>query len=211
MSNAFAEIAFTPAVKAAQQRDGSRASYARNFEGGGDSVNQRLGDDEAHFIAQQRSFYMATVSETGWPYVQHRGGPRGFLNVLDEQTLAFADFAGNRQLISVGNLVHNDRVALILVDYANRVRLKVLGHLQVHDLAADATLARQLHSTDYKARPQRAMTIRIAGFDWNCPQHIPMRIDAEDVQRALDERDARIAALEQQLKAKSAAAAAAPS
>ena len=206
MSNAFADIAFTPAVKAAQQRDGSRASYARNFEGAGASVNQRLGDDEAHFIAQQRSFYMASVSETGWPYVQHRGGPRGFLKVLDEQTLAFADFAGNRQLISVGNLANNDRIALILMDYAKRVRLKVLGHLEVHDLAADATLARQLHSLDYKARPQRAMIIRVAGFDWNCPQHIPLRIDAEDVQRALDERDARIAALEQQLKVNSAAA-----
>ena len=206
MSNAFADIAFTPAVKAAQQRDGSRASYARNFEGAGASVNQRLGEHEAHFIAQQRSFYMACVSETGWPYVQHRGGPRGFLKVLDEQTLAFADFAGNRQLISVGNLANNDRVALILMDYAKRVRLKVLGHLEVHDLAADTPLARQLHSADYKARPQRAMTIRIAGFDWNCLQHIPMRIDAEDVQRALDERDARIAALEQQLKANSAAA-----
>ena len=121
--------------------------------------------------------------------------------MLDDQTLAFADFAGNRQFISVGNLAHNDRVALILVDYANRVRLKVLGHLQVHDLAGDATLARRLHSAVYKARPQRAMIIRVAGFDWNCPQHIPMRIDAEDVQRALDERDARIAALEQQLKA----------
>ena len=209
MSNAFADIAFTPAVKAAQQRDGSRASYARNLEGGADTVNQRLGDDEAHFIAQQRSFYMATVSETGWPYVQHRGGPAGFLKVLDDQTLAFADFAGNRQLISVGNLANNDRVALILVDYANQVRLKVLGHLQVHDLAGDAALARRLHGADYKARPQRAFVIRVAGFDWNCPQHIPMRIDAEDVQRALDERDARIAALEQQLKAKGSVAAAA--
>ena len=209
MSNAFADIAFTPAVKAAQQRDGSRASYARNLEGGADTVNQRLGDDEAHFIAQQRSFYMATVSETGWPYVQHRGGPAGFLKVLDDQTLAFADFAGNRQLISVGNLANNHRVALILVDYANRVRLKVLGHLQVHDLAGDATLARRLHGADYKARPQRAFVIRVAGFDWNCPQHIPMRIDAEDVQRALDERDTRIAALEQQLKAKGSVAAAA--
>jgi uncharacterized protein len=199
MSNAFAEIAFTPAVKAAQTLDGSRAAYARNFERGGDTLNQRLGDDETDFIARQRSFYMATVSETGWPYVQHRGGPRGFLKVLDEQTLAFADFAGNRQLVSVGNLAGNDRVALILVDYAQRVRLKILGHLQVHDLAGDAALARQLHSTDYKARPQRAMTIRVAGFDWNCPQHIPVRIDAEDVQAALDERDARIAALEKQL------------
>lgn len=205
MSNAFAAIAFTPAVKAAQQRDGSRAAYARNLESDAETVNQRLGDDEAHFIAQQRSFYMATVSETGWPYVQHRGGPRGFLKLLDDQTLAFADFAGNRQLISVGNLVHNDRVALILVDYAQRVRLKVLGHLQVHDLAGNDALARKLHSADYKARPQRAMTIRVAGFDWNCPQHIPVRIDAEDMQRAIDERDERIAALEQQLQAKAAA------
>ena len=200
MSNAVAEIAFTPAVKAAQQQDGSRAAYARNFERGGDTLNQRLGGDEADFIARQRNFYMATVSETGWPYVQHRGGPRGFLKVLDDQTLAFADFAGNRQLISVGNIAGNDRVALILVDYAHRVRLKILGRLQVHELAGGDALARQLHSTGYKARPQRAMTIRVAGFDWNCPQHIPVRIDAEDVQAALAERDARIATLEQQLK-----------
>ena len=205
MSNAFAAIAFTPAVKAAQQRDGSRAAYARNLEGDAETVNQRLGDDEAHFIAQQRSFTMATVSETSWPYVQHRGGPRGFLKPLDDQTLAFADYAGNRQLISVGNLAHNDRVALILVDYAQRVRLKILGHLQVQDLAGDDALARKLHSADYKARPQRAMTIRVAGFDWNCPQHIPVRIDAEDVRRAIDERDERIAVLEQQLRAKTAA------
>jgi uncharacterized protein len=208
MSNAFAEIAFTPAVKAAQQLDGSRAAYARNVERGDDVMNQRLGADEADFIAQQRSFYMATVSETGWPYVQHRGGPRGFLKVLDDQTLAFADFAGNRQLISVGNVAGNDRVALILVDYVHRVRLKILGHLQVHGLSGDDALARQLHSADYKARPQRAMTVRVAGFDWNCPQHIPVRIDAEDMQAALDERDARIAVLEQQLQAKSRATAA---
>ena len=206
MSNAFADIAFTPAVKAAQERDGSRAAYARNFERVGSTTNQRLGADEAEFIAQQRSFYMATVSETGWPYVQHRGGPRGFLKVLDEQTLAFADFAGNRQLVSVGNVAINDRVALILVDYSQRVRLKILGHLQVHDLAGDEALARKLHPADYKARPQRAMTIRVAGFDWNCPQHIPVRIDAEDVQAAMAERDARIAALEKQLAANAGAA-----
>ena len=208
MSNAFAEIAFTPAVKAAQQLDGSRAAYARNFERGDGVLNQRLGADEAEFIAQQRSFFMATVSETGWPYVQHRGGPHGFLKVLDDQTLVFADFAGNRQLVSVGNLFNNDRVALILVDYAQRVRLKILGHLQVHDLAGDDALLRKLHPADYKARPQRAMTIRVAGFDWNCPQHIPVRIDAEDVQAALAERDARIAALEQELKVASRAPAA---
>ena len=109
MPNAFADIAFTPAVKAAQERNGSRAGYARNFDRGGETTNQRLSDAEKDFIAAQRSFYMASVSENGWPYVQHRGGPRGFLKVLNEHTLAFADFAGNRQLISVGNVAGNGR------------------------------------------------------------------------------------------------------
>ncbi len=199
MPHAFADIAFTPSVKAAQQRDGSRTGYARNFEGDGETFNDRLGDSEAAFIAAQRSFYMATVSETGWPYLQHRGGPRGFLKVLDKKTLAFADFAGNRQLISVGNLATNDRVALILMDYAQRVRLKVLGRLAVLDLAPHDALAHSLVDPDYRARPQRAMVITVEGFDWNCPQHITVRIDADDVQRALDQRDARIADLERQL------------
>lgn len=199
MSHAFADIAFTPSVKAAQQRDGSRAANAHNFEDDGAPDHQRLGQAEADFIAAQRSFYMATVSETGWPYVQHRGGPRGFLKVLDPQTLAFADFAGNRQLISVGNLAVNERVALILVDYAHRVRLKILGHLRVQELRAGDALADQLLTPGYRARPQRAMTIEVAGFDWNCPQHIPLRFDAEDVQSALDERDRRIAELERRL------------
>jgi uncharacterized protein len=201
MSHAFADLAFTPSVKAAQQRDGSRGGYARNFESDAEAFNDRLGEAEASFIAAQRSFYMATVSETGWPYLQHRGGPRGFLKVLDDKTVAFADYAGNRQLISVGNLAVNDRVALILVDYAQRVRLKLLGRLAVNDLSADDTLAKTLVDPNYRARPQRVMTITVEGFDWNCPQHIPMRIEAEDVQRALDERDARIAALQAQLKA----------
>jgi len=204
MSHAFAEIAFTPSVKAAQRRDGSRAGYARSFEGGTEMFNHRLGQAEVDFIAGQRSFYMATVSETGWPYLQHRGGPRGFLKVLDDKTLAFADYAGNRQLISVGNLAVNDRVALILVDYAHRVRLKLLGRLAVNDLAPQDPLARTLVGPAYRARPQRAMVISVEGFDWNCPQHIPVRIDAEDVQRALDERDARIAELEQRLARRSA-------
>lgn len=199
MPHAFADIAFTPSVKAAQQRDGSRAGYARSFEGDGATFNDRLGDSEAEFIAAQRSFYMATVSETGWPYLQHRGGPRGFLKVLDDKTLAFADYAGNRQLISVGNLATNDRVALILMDYAQRVRLKVLGRLAVQDLAPRDALAQTLVDPAYRARPQRAMVISVEGFDWNCPQHIPVRIDAEDVQRALDQRDVRIAELEERL------------
>jgi len=205
MSHAFAAIAFTPAVKAAQQRDGSRASYARNLESGGEPFNHRLGAAEADFIAAQRSFYMATVSQTGWPYVQHRGGPRGFLKLLDDKTLGFADYAGNRQLVSVGNLADNDRVALILVDYANRVRLKLLGRLTITDLAAGDAMASRLLEPGYRARPQRAMVITVEGFDWNCPQHLPVRFDAEDVQHALDERDARIQALEAKLAALSPA------
>lgn len=199
MSHAFAEIAFTPSVKAAQQRDGSRSNYARNSEGDAEVFNDRLGEAEVDFIAAQRSFYMATVSETGWPYLQHRGGPRGFLMVLDNRTLAFADYAGNRQLISVGNLATNDRVALILMDYAQRVRLKLLGRLVVQDLAPQDALAKTLIDPAYRARPQRAMVITVEGFDWNCPQHIPVRIDAEDAQRVLDQRDARIAELEKRI------------
>ncbi len=201
MSHAFADIAFTPSVKAAQERDGSRAGYARNFETGDEVFNDRLGEAEIEFISAQRSFTMATVSETGWPYLQHRGGPRGFLKVLDDRTLAFADFAGNRQLVSVGNVAGNDRVALILIDYANRVRLKLLGRLSVSDWAAHDPQATRLLEPGYRARAQRVMTIKVEAFDWNCPQHIPVRIDADDVQQALDARDARIAALEARLAA----------
>ena len=202
MSHAFADIAFTPAVKAAQARDGSRAGYARAFErDDGEVTHREIGPDEAAFLAEQRSFVMATVSETGWPYVQHRGGPKGFLKVLGERRIAFADFAGNRQLISVGNAACNDRVALILVDYAHRVRLKLLGHLSVQALEPGSTLAEQLLTPGYTAKAQRAMVITVEGFDWNCPQHIPLRIDAEDVQAALDARDARIAELEHMLAA----------
>lgn len=201
MPHAFAQIAFTPQVKAEQQRDGSRASYARSFETDSRSFNDRLGQAEMDFIAQLRSFYMATVSETGWPYVQHRGGPTGFVQVLDDQHIAFADYAGNRQLISVGNLAGNDRVAVIAVDYAHRVRLKLLGTMAVRPLADDEALASRLVAPGVQARPQRAMVVTVEGFDWNCPQHIPLRLDAEDVQRALDERNARIADLESRLKA----------
>lgn len=183
MSHAFADIAFTPAVRDAQTRDGSRAQYARAFESAGPVRHAELGPDEEAFIHAQRSFYMATVSETGWPYVQHRGGHPGFLHVVDARTLSFTDLPGNRQFISVGNLANNDRVALILVDYAHRRRLKLLGRLTVRESAPTEP-------------PRREMTIRVEAFDWNCPQHIPQRFDAEDVQRALDERDQRIQQLE---------------
>lgn len=195
MTHAFADIAFTPAVRAAQSRDGSRDLYARHAAAGEDV----LGPREAAFIADQRSFTMATVSETGWPYVQHRGGPKGFLKVLDERTIGFADYAGNRQFVSVGNLAGSDRVALILIDYTRHQRLKILGHATLRDLAVYDPQRATLVDPGYRARPQRAVTIRIAAFDWNCPQHLPTRFDAEDVARAIEERDARIAALEARL------------
>jgi uncharacterized protein len=191
MSHAFANIAFTPAVCEAQARDGSRAQYARAFESGSEVRNAELGPDEAAFIQAQRSFYMATVSETGWPYVQHRGGVPGFLKVVDARTLSFVDVPGNRQFISVGNLAKNDRVALILVDYMHRQRMKLLGRLSVRDVPGPG-------------RPGREMVIQVEAFDWNCPQHIPVRFEAEDVQRALDERDHRIAQLEAELAVKRA-------
>jgi predicted pyridoxine 5'-phosphate oxidase superfamily flavin-nucleotide-binding protein len=203
MPHAFAKLAFTPAVKAAQLRDGSRASYARNLEGEGEVFNDKLGQAEADFIAAQRSFYLATVSETGWPYVQHRGGPVGFVRVLDEKTIAFADFAGNRQLVSVGNLSVDDRVAMIMVDYARRVRLKLLGRVSLREAGATDPQLMELVTPGYRARAQRAVVITVEAFDWNCPQHIPQRFDAEDVQQALDERDQRIAELAAQLAARS--------
>lgn len=192
MRHAFANIAFTPAVRQVQARDGSRAQYARAFESGDEVRNAELGPDEAAFIHAQRSFYMATVSETGWPYVQHRGGAPGFLRVLDAKTLSFADLPGNRQFISVGNLAQDDRVALILVDYAHRHRMKLLGRLGVQESPGTG-------------RTERTMTIHVEAFDWNCPKYIPVRFEAEDVQRALDERDRRIAELEAQLAAARAA------
>lgn len=192
MRHAFANIAFTPAVRQVQARDGSRAQYARAFESGDEVRNAELGPDEAAFIHAQRSFYMATVSETGWPYVQHRGGAPGFLRVLDAKTLSFADLPGNRQFISVGNVANDDRVALILVDYAHRHRMKLLGRLGVQESPGTG-------------RTERTMTIHVEAFDWNCPKYIPVRFEAEDVQRALDERDRRIAELEAQLAAAQAA------
>ena len=186
MRHAFANIAFTPAVREVQARDGSRAQYARAFESGDELRNAELGPDEAAFIHAQRSFYMATVSETGWPYVQHRGGAPGFLRVVDAKTLSFADLPGNRQFISVGNVAQDNRVALILMDYTHRQRLKLLGRLSVEESPGTG-------------RTDRTMTIHVEAFDWNCPKYIPMRFEADDVQRALDARDRRIAELEAQL------------
>lgn len=194
MSHAFLDIAFTPAVKACQIEHGSRAGYARMEEG--PARNDRLGPDERDFIAARDSLYMATVSETGWPYIQHRGGPEGFIKVLDDKTLAFADFRGNRQYVTVGNLKGDDRVSLFLMDYPNRTRLKLLGRAETRDLAADPELAAALALPGYQGRPERAILIHVEGFDWNCPQHITPRYTAEQVREAVKPLHDRIAALE---------------
>jgi uncharacterized protein len=194
----FSEIAFTDTVKSVQQALGSRSGYARR-EGGDVDFNDRLGPSEAQFIAERDSFYMATVSETGWPYVQHRGGPKGFLRALDEKTLGFADFSGNRQYVSVGNLKTDDRVSLFLMDYPNRTRLKLLGRARVVGNDGDDDLVRRLSVPGYRARIERAVVITVEAFDWNCPQHITSRFTADEIEVAVQPLRKRIAELEDQL------------
>jgi predicted pyridoxine 5'-phosphate oxidase superfamily flavin-nucleotide-binding protein len=191
MARAFSEITFTPAVRTMQTRQGSAAAYDRLLAPETDPAN-RLGPDEAAFIHARDGFYQATVSETGWPYVQFRGGPPGFLKVLDERTIGYADFRGNRQYVSTGNLATDDRIALILMDYPNRRRLKILGRARVED---DPDLAARLHVEGYKARPERAVLITVAGLDWNCPQHIPTRLTLEELQPHLAPLKAELARL----------------
>ena len=183
MPRAFADIAFTPSVKAAQRRYGSREAN-HGLEEAEDARNE-LTEREMGFIAERDSFYQATVSESGWPYVQHRGGPTGFLKALDERTLGFADFRGNRQYLSVGNLAANDRIALILMDYAHRRRLKIWGHARiVHENEHPELLAR-LETPSYRARVERAIVIHVAAYDWNCPQHITPRFTSAEVERLI--------------------------
>lgn len=197
MPHGFAEIAFTPTVKKIQEELGSRPSYAR-MEDGPEAVNHRLTETEAAFIAARNSFYMATVSETGWPYIQHRGGPAGFVRVLDEAMIGFADFRGNRQYVSVGNLSTDDRVSLFFMDYPNRTRLKLLGRARIIGLE-DAAILSRLETPDYRARVERGVLIKIEGFDWNCPQHITERYTPDDVREVTVRLTARIAQLEAEL------------
>ena len=193
MGHRFAEIAFTPNVKKAQQLHGSRMSYARTEEG--ELHHDVIGPNEAAFITERDSFYMATVSETGWPYIQHRGGPPGFIRVLDEKTIGFADFRGNRQYVSVGNLENDDRVALILMDYPNRARLKILGRARLIGLDDRDTLKR-LSLPGYRAVVERGFIIRVEAFDWNCPQHITPRFTLAEIEEATAPLRKRIAELE---------------
>jgi len=194
MGHRFAEIAFTDAVKAQQVRHGMRVAPGK--QAGHASAPDRLGPREAEFIGARDSFYMATVSETGWPYLQHRGGPPGFLRVLDGGTLGFADFRGNRQYVSTGNLSVDDRVALILLDYAGRRRLKLLGRARIVDVAEDAGLVERLHPPGYVARAERAVFIAVEAFDWNCPQHITVRYSEAEMEERTDALRTRIAELE---------------
>jgi predicted pyridoxine 5'-phosphate oxidase superfamily flavin-nucleotide-binding protein len=198
MPHRFAEIAFTDSVKAAQTRYGTRAQNQRLEERAG--PNAALSDREAAFISERDSFYLATVSETSWPYVQHRGGPPGFLKVIDSRTLAFADFGGNRQFVSVGNAARNDRVALFLMDYANQLRLKVLGRLKVYDIGdAPPDFVFAVELPDHPARMERVFAIEVEAFDWNCSQHITPRFTAAEVRAAVQPLRERIATLEAEL------------
>ena len=196
--NAYHGIAFTAAVRARQEALGSRELYARAEDR--PRSGDRLGPREAAFIAERDSFYMASVSETGWPYVQHRGGPAGFVRVLDEKTLGFADFAGNRQYISLGNLGRDNRVSLFFMAYAHRRRLKVYGRAEVAD-PADAALMEQLDLPGYRARVERGLIIHVEALDWNCPQHITPRFSEAEIKAAVAPLHARIAELEAALAA----------
>ncbi|GAB4466707.1 MAG: hypothetical protein OHK0044_06800 [Burkholderiaceae bacterium] len=179
MGHRFAALAFTRSVREVQQALGSRAGYATMDEGA--DYNHVLGEREAAFIAARDSFYMASVSETGWPYVQHRGGPAGFVRVLDGHTIGFADFHGNRQYVSVGNLRKDDRVALVFMDYPNRARLKLLGRVRLVGDAEPELLAR-LEMADHRAAVERGFLIRVEAFDWNCAQHITPRYTQVEVE-----------------------------
>jgi predicted pyridoxine 5'-phosphate oxidase superfamily flavin-nucleotide-binding protein len=198
MAHKFGSLVFTPVVKALQEKYGSRRQYAR-MEGDGASPEQ-LGPNESAFIADRDSFYIATVGATGWPYVQHRGGPKGFLKVIDHHTIAFADFRGNKQFVSTGNIGTDNRVALIMVDYPRQARLKILGRTEVFEGERAREWLERLREPGYKAVIERAYVIKIEAFDWNCPQHITPRFTAEQIQEALAPFEHRLQDLERENK-----------
>ena len=198
MKNAIysSDVAFTPSVKAVQTRKGSRRAYGCMEEKG--SWETGVTPDLARFIEQQASIFLATVNAAGQPYIQHRGGPPGFLHVIDDKTIAFADFAGNRQYITQGNLADNPKVHLFLIDYAHRQRVKIWGEARI--VEGDNALIAKLMPEGYRARPEQVLVITVRAWDANCPQHIPQRFEATDVATALAERDRRIEALEAEIK-----------
>jgi len=191
------DVAFTPAVKAVQARKGSREAYAHVEASGGwrNEIDEQL----SAFLADTNSLYFATASADGQPYIQHRGGPKGFIKVLDKNTLAFADYSGNRQYITQGNLSENPKAHIFVMDYAHRRRVKIWGEARVVD--DDPALLKSLMPQGYRARPEQVILFKISAWDTNCPQHIPQKLDAADVAAALAARDTRIAELEAELAA----------
>jgi hypothetical protein len=194
MTHNFGSFVFTPTVKALQERYGSRRQYSR-IEGT-DSSPTRLGPQESEFIGERDSFYMATLGSNGWPYVQHRGGPKGFLKVIDPITIAFADFRGNKQYISTGNLMTDDRVALILVDYPRQLRLKILGRVEIFEGEHSRGWIEKVRDPDYQAFTERVYVIRIEAFDWNCQQHIVPRYSEQEIREAVGPAENRMRELE---------------
>ena len=194
-SEISSDVAFTPAVKAIQTRKGSRHAYARMEQSGG--WDTRITDDLAAFIREQISVFLATANAAGQPYMQHRGGPPGFLHVVDDATIAFADFRGNRQYITLGNLTENPKAQLFLIDYAEQRRVKIWGEAKV--VENDTGLLAELMPAGYKAQGEQAIVFSVDAWDENCSKHIPQRLEAADVARALAERDRRIVELEQEV------------
>jgi len=197
MPRRFLDLVVTPSVAREQRR-----AYGVAHAVGDDAAPEPLGPDEAAFLAARDSFYLASVSETGWPYVQHRGGPRGFLRVLDPLTLAFADVRGNRQLVTAGNVAHDSRVALLLMDYPARRRLKILGRATFTDAARDPALAASLARADGRARVERVVRIAVEAWDWNCPQHITPRYTVDEVEALVAPLRAKIVELERAVAAR---------
>ncbi len=196
MAGAYLQIVMTESVRRAQTRYyGKAATTADDLE------RDPLGEAEARFIAARDSFYLGSVSESGWPYIQHRGGTSGFLHLVNSTTLAFADYRGNRQLISTGNLLANDRVALFLIDYKNRERLKILGRARVEDAGSQSDLLMQIAETNRRAKVERIVIIEVVSYDWNCPSHITPRYSIHEVEELVGTYKARIAELEAQLRA----------
>jgi predicted pyridoxine 5'-phosphate oxidase superfamily flavin-nucleotide-binding protein len=193
MSYGFLDIAATPSVRAVQAKMGVDRIW-QDFKGHREF--DRFTENEAAFIAARDSFYMATVSETGWPYVQHRGGPRGFLKLLDDRTLAFADYRGNRQYISTGNLAADDRACLFLMDYTRPARLKIYARVETLALDADPALTALVTTSDYKAKLEHIFRLHLETFDWNCPQHITARFTEQDIAEAVRPLRDRLAQLE---------------
>jgi len=195
MGRRFQELAFTPRVKEHQQEHGSRSQYERLAERA--PLGNTLGPDEQAFLALRDSFYMASVSETGWPYVQHRGGPKGFVHVIKPSLIGFADLRGNKQYISLGNLEHDPRVALFFMDYPNQTRLKILGRVEVHEHDVEApALIESFRPADKSSVVERVILIHVEAFDWNCPQHITPRYTVEELQEVLAPLNQKLADLE---------------